>query len=684
MYNKRIKIFIIVSVGLLLVCLLRLIEMQLFSGSYYLEKITELKRQRSHARQLKTVRGTILDRNNRVIAVDEPRFYLHISYNLSSFMDQRLWQAKRLIAAGKEDPDSSLLMVDKELKAGLEVLQQVIDKCAHFGIERSLIEKKIEKINDSIWNLRTHFAWKWNFPQQDFAIAEPDPNERLLLAYKVNLAEMHKSKPLLELKTDDDVFAAQLEFSDIEGVVILPEGHRVYPFASVAAQTIGWVGPEQEKKLFADDRLSSYLTDDVSGRRPGVEYVCEAVLRGRRGEIVYDIDRQLVEKTKTEFGNNVQLTLDIELQRTIENYLADFDYDPNCGPGVSVVVIDVVTGDILAMVSMPTFDLNRIRYDYDAIINDPNRPLTNRAIYALYAPGSVIKPTILIAGLESGAISEEEIIPCPAKKAPKHWPSCWTIKSWYGHNDKWQNYARNAIKGSCNIYFSRLADKINPSILQQWLFKFGYGHKAPLTSDNFLQATHNRNLLQAQGVVSNTNPAETISQVTDLPPLKKSERRWFGMGQGNLRVTPLQVANATAVLARGGLYLPPNIFIEEDGAKHIPTDLNISKHTLDIVCDGLRAVVNESGGTANTAFAPALDDFAEYGVKVHGKTGSTQAPENAWFAGFAEDGRSRSISIAIVVEGGQSGQRHAAPLARDILTLCVDAGYIGNKQENQN
>ena len=103
--------------------------------------------------------------------------------------------------------------------------------------------------------------------------------------------------------------------------------------------------------------------------------------------------------------------------------------------------------------------------------------------------------------------------------------------------------------------------------------------------------------------------------------------------------------------------------------------LGISPATLETVQAGMSAVVNESGGTAYDAFAES--EFSEYGVKVYGKTGSTQAPENACFAGFAEDLQTRCIAIAVIVEGGQSGPKDAAPLGRDIIQLCIDTGYIG-------
>ena len=167
------------------------------------------------------------------------------------------------------------------------------------------------------------------------------------------------------------------------------------------------------------------------------------------------------------------------------------------------------------------------------------------------------------------------------------------------------------------------------------------------------------------------------------------------MGQGNLRATPLQVANAMAAIARGGIYKHPRLFIPSVIAseakqsqinmekvrvssienRESSIDLNISPQTLEVIFDGMSAVVNEPGGTAYKEFA--YSGLGEQDVKVYGKTGSTQQPDVAWFAGFAKDNTDRGISIAVVVEGGQHGSSDAAPLARDIIWLCIEEGYIG-------
>jgi penicillin-binding protein 2 len=702
MYGKRIKIVVILSSLLLAVCLLRLAQMQLLTASSVQSDIAELKRQRGLSQQLKTIRGKILDRKGKVLAADEPRFWVHLNYKLSCFLDERVQQGKLLRAAKDPKPEIAVSETSEEIRDMLDELQQIISKCAHFkAVEPSEIRDEIQKINNFVWDRRMFQAWRRKFLNSevfenydsvisipiseaiaDFKKKQPDPVERIRLVSKVDIAEMHESWPLLELETDDDIFAAQLEFIETDGVQILPKAQRFYPYSTAAAQTIGWVGPatqKRDKELFADDRLLSYLDGETCGREDGVEYVCETVLRGRRGEEVKDIDRQIISRTETLFGKDVSLTLDIELQQRIENYLADYKHDPNCGPGMSVVVIDVGTSDILALVSLPLFDLNRARYDYDTLGFDPDKPMINRAINQRYPPGSVIKPLILIAGLETGHITAEEVIGCPAQEAPENWPNCliYNRNPLACHDNKWENSACNSIKGSCNIYFSRLADRIEPMNLQQWLFEFGYGQNVLFLPTWIAESADTelaRNFRQLSGIISSRIPAGAILRFEDVPPLRERERRWFGIGQGTLRVTPLQVANAMAAIARGGLYKPPRLFLNSPTSS---IDLGISLETLAVIYDGMIGVVNENGGTAYTAFGPFLTTLAEQDVKVYGKTGSTEAPEHAWFAGFAKDSANRSISIAVVVEGGLRGSSDAAPLARDIIQLCIEADYIG-------
>jgi penicillin-binding protein 2 len=702
MYEKRIRIFVAFSLLLLVVYLVRLAQMQLLTASSVQNEIAELKRRRGQSEQFKTLRGKILDRNGNVLATDQARFWIHIDYELSRYKDQRVRRAMILKAEQENEPEAAVAKVDGKIRKKIEDVRNIIDKCAQFkGVEPWVIEEDIQKINDEVWTLRVFQAWRKAFPNSEIlddydsvlsvppsrAIAEfekrlPDPNERLRLINEVDIVEMHESRPLLELKTDDDIFAAQFEFMDTEGIHILSTEKRFYPYFSVAAQTIGWVGGATQpgdREFFAEDKLASYQDGEFCGKRPGVEYVCEAILRGRRGEVVKDIDGTLQNEIETEFGKDVRLTLDIELQRDIEHYLTHYQYGSDLGePGVSAVVIDVASSGILALVSLPVYDLNRVRYDYDDLISDPNKPMINRAINRQYPPGSVIKPLILVAALEEGVIGPGDVIVCLPEAAPPSWPNCLIIRKGGAHSWMWENNARNAVKGSCNIYFSHLADDVDPRTLQQWLFRFGYGQRALSTPYSIADANGadlRRNFLQATGEISSISVGNKVLPFDEIPLLDETERRYFGIGQGNLRVTPLQVANLMATIARDGVFKLPRLF--GDSKHSAGVDLGISSGTLAVVRDGMHAVVNESGGTAFKQFDPLLDTFAAQDVEVYGKTGSTEDPFHAWFAGFAVDSNVNKIAIAVIVEGGQHGSSDAAPLACEIIQRCIQAGYIG-------
>ena len=539
MYKKRITILVIAGAVLLGVCVFRLADMQLLSTSFYREQVSQLRIQQGSLQQVRTMRGRILDRKGQILADDEPRFWLAINYELSRFLDERVLQAMSLRVKSK-DPDANTSPLQQEFADRQEDLDLLINKCVQFGMSREEVVLRLQKINDKIWNLRTFFAWARNNPSADLmkkygrnlnniplaeAVADfekkfPDPCDRLLLINKVNdIAELKKTQPVVELKTEDAVFAARVEFLNVPGVEVIAKGQRVYPFGSAAAQTIGWVGPprQQDKDLFAEDRLSSYLDDELCGREDGVEYVCEQILRGKRGEVVYDIDRQLVRQTEAQFGQDVRLTIDIELQKKIERRIADCSLNRNCKAPAAAVVIDAGSGDILALVSLPDYDLNLARQTYGMLAGDPCEPLRNRAINMHYPPGSVIKPLILIAGMESGKITANEIISCPSHRAPQGWPNCLIfLRNHWGHDTMWSNTARNAIKGSCNIYFSHLADRIDPVVLQSWLFRFGYGPHRPCLS-----------------ITRHTTMTRTRHRVTSIPTSSRvEEATGFQTGTG--------------------------------------------------------------------------------------------------------------------------------------------------------
>lgn len=701
MYPKRLKILIFLILLMATITVARLIQMQIISASTFQNEISKLKLQRTKTKQFKTIRGKILDRNGLTLAESNPLFQLNISYDLCSALDQRLIDAK--LAELKQKPQTTeddIIQMRQQLQQKAEITLDIIIRCTHFGITQQDIRQKIDKINDKVWNIRYFLAWARNNPANEliekfgsisavpFSAATQDfekshsPDERLILTNKVNdIADMKLSYNLLELNTSSDIFTAQLEFMNIkEGLDIVLSSQRVYPYNSTASQLIGWVGPESDSDLFDDDKMLKYKQGDFSGRRPGIEYVCEPILRGRRGKELYDIDKQLIRRTQSQIGSDVTLTIDIDLQQRIEQYITNPNYNPNAKSPTSIVIIDTNTGQILAMVSTPTYNLNTIRFDYSKLINDKNHPLINRAINALYPPGSVVKPLIAIAGLETSQITPDTIISCPAHEPPTGWPRCWIQKtySWLGHDDQAPNNTRNALKGSCNIFFSRLADETKTRSLQKYLYDLCYGHHLLSTPSAIEKTPFARQLTEADGIIASTIPEGPVTSFDQIGFLNDREKRYFGIGQGSMRVTPLQVAASMAIIANKGIYRRPVIIKDE---AYNPVFMDITPSSFDTVWEGMSAVVNETNGTAEKVFAPA--NFPQRDTRVFGKTGSTEAPVNAWFSGFANDSQNRSIAFAVVVEGGLHGGADAGLIASEIITLCIDADYIG-KTNHQN
>lgn len=694
MYDKRLKIFVIICAVPFVAAILRLAQLQLVSESSYRRYINEC--QLDKAKPLRTVRGRILDRNGKLVAGNEPRFWLCISYNLTKFADERFWQAELVKSSSdRGDMEAALVRLQKKYAAKRAAFQDVVDKCdTLYRMGTDAVEERFAQINDRVWNRRAYTAWYLNCVHSDLrkryqkgeisvsqtaAMADfekeyPLPAQRLaMIGEVVDLDEMQKKWPLVELVSDEDILSAQLQFMDNRDMQISPGEVRVYPYGAVAAQTIGWVGLVQPRdmKRFEDDRLAGYTENEYCGRC-GVEYVCEAALRGRRGEEIRSFDgSKVLARTETVPGKDIKLTIDFELQKRIEAMLTNATASPT-----AAVVIDVAGGEILTIASLPTFNIENVRQEYDKFLKAEPSPLRNRAIDEQYPAGSVIKPVILTAGLEEHSVGENDVISCPSHSVPEGWPNCiiWR-EAHVGHDTMWANVAHNALKGSCNVYFSRLADRLSSDVLQKWLSKFGYGsdvlqmptRKTPDPNSIAIDRT----FPQSAGCISSGRAS------ADSPPapISDGERRYFGIGQGSFRVTPLQVANAMAVIARNGMYRSPHLLTADAGDEYQSRSLDIAPHTLEVVRGGMKAVVNESGGTAYRAFSSS--DFAARGITVYGKTGSTERPEHAWFAGFAEDSKGRAIALAVLVEGGKRGSSDAAPLGRKILELCTDAGYLG-------
>lgn len=701
MYHYRLKIFIMLCIGSLVVAVGRLVTLQTFQAEKARQELEDLRIRDPEQRP--TIRGQILDRYGKPLAQDRPAFFLHINYLLTRYADPR-WQEgkiRRALAADEEKTyDEVKIELQEEWKEDRTQLEKAINLAYQLAdVSKEEIEETIQQINDHIWELRRYLGWKWKNPEKEWQDYE---NKRDSIPLQqiagIKLGIMNESYPLVELKTQQDRLRAQKELLTLKALTIKTESKRYYPYGGAACQLIGWVAPWQkhEAELFKDDDYMRYLQGEVVGKF-GLEKVYEPVLRGRRGEVQYDIEGNLLQRTESQHGQDVRLTLDVDLQRKVEAVLADNTL-PHGNKYCAAVVLEVANNDILAIASMPTFDLNTIRqpenYDHFFNPNDPNKLYQNKALERNYPPGSTAKPLVLIAGLEERKISSGEVISCTGYPPKEGWPRC-ILQRYYGigHDDHFRgeggNIARNAIRGSCNVYFSQLAHRLSSEQLQSWLFKFGYGqevlHVPSLSNDLSDTEFDNRQLRQSYGCLEYKIVQSKVSSASELEPLPIYEKKWWGIGQGSIRVTVLQVANALSTIARSGIYKAPRlVYHETDPDNEIGMrSVSISKSTLSVVRDGMKAVVYEPHGTAYNEFNKPGDRSVLFDrdMTIYGKTGSTQDPEHAWFECFAEDRSGRAVVVAVLVEGGQRGAGEAAPLGHRILRYCNEAGYIGKKPE---
>ena len=699
MFEKRLKIFITIFAIALTICILRLLSLQIFQCQEAREDIASW--QIAPPKTLQTIRGKIKDRHGRIIATDKPIFHLNIQYKLARLKDDRFWYANELFLAKEEgiSPEKAREKLNADFAKDMTNLQKILDKAVTYpGVTFEDILENINDINNYFWRQRRFIAWKRNcLNSRSFSEYEeifPDEKQRLILEAEVNdLAEMHNEwYSIAKLLSEAEMVNAQLDFQHNDNVRIIPESTRYYPYSEVASHIIGWVSRnKRDEKLFEDDKFLKYTQDEFAGF-DGVEYLYEPILRGKRGQKIYTRDGELLEEKPREFGKDVEITIDIELQQEAEKILLDPSLNNYSENGVGAVIQDVATGDIIAMVSLPDYDLNSAKAEYKRLEADPKKPLLNRSLYTIYPPGSSIKPIIYLIGLTMGEIGINDPISCSSELPPKGWPRCWIQRQWGNHDGQWAeegqvNNGINALRGSCNIYFSRLANRLDPRKLQEWLFNMGLGRPI-LPAPNIQEVVEHsiditgigtRNLRQSGGIIDSKFSRPTANTFQDVPPLSKNELRWVGMGQGNTRVTVLQISNVMCMLARDGIYKNPRLFYNlSDPENYIGAkDMGFKDSHIKAVKDGMWAVVHKSHGTAVNYFKEKDCDFTKDGIEVYGKTGSTEGVVLAWFCGWAQDLAGRAVSIAVVVEGGQHGSSDAAPLARELLKLAQKKGYIG-------
>lgn len=456
---------------------------------------------------------------------------------------------------------------------------------------------------------------------------------------------------------------AQLEQNKINlaGVEVYSDYARDYP-AALAAHAVGRVGALWKDEL-STLLLQGYARDDVIGRE-GIERSMENVLRGADGTRRVELDEagriiSVVSKTDAEDGKAVVLTIDADLQRTLESGLASTIEELKTGMGGSAVALEVKTGRILAIASYPTYDITNYSRDYAQLSADKRAPLFDRTIAGQYAPGSVFKMLTAVAGLETGKITTGTVIKDEGiytyYEEAGYAPRCWLFRKTgetHGELD-----VIGAIKHSCNYFFYETGRLTGISAIDRYAEAFGLGKKTGVELPG-----------EAAGVLA--SPESRGGTWYDGDTLSAA------IGQSDHLFTPLQLVSYIAALADGGVRYKPHIIKEiryPDGSvvetlSEVADIVSIEHKNLTAVLEGMREVTAEDG-TASLA-------FRDYPIMVGGKTGSVQVaadqPDNAVFAAFApfED---PEIAIVIVAEGAGAGG-NLANIAREFFNACFKLG----------
>lgn len=470
----------------------------------------------------------------------------------------------------------------------------------------------------------------------------------------------------------DEVSRIAVHSPELPGVVLDSGLLRQYPYGEILSHVLGYVGAVSQAEQQRDPDPLLQLPDFRIGKN-GIEHAYDKVLRGRSGLSrveVNAIGREIreLDRREGEPGEDVKLTLDLELQRFCFARLSS-------ELAASAVVLDVRTGGVLALASVPSYDPASFtgglsRGLWTELRDNPRHPLVNKCIRGQYPPGSTFKMITAMAGLESGAITQGTKIFCPGSV------SLGTARfyCWKEHGHGAVNLV-NALEQSCDCYFYEVARRVGVDAIAEMANRFGLGHRLGLDLPG-----------EQPGLI----PTRAWKKAALKQSWQKGETLICGIGQGYVTATPLQLAVMAARLANGGYAVKPH-FVEPSGAPP-PEPLGVSKESLDLVCQAMREVVHGPRGTARKA------DLGLPGIEMGGKTGTAQVRriskadraagrhkredipweerDHALFVCFAPYHEPR-FAVSVIVEHGLHGATAAGPIARDIMRKTLELNRVG-------
>ena len=668
--NLRFNVLTVLTYIIGIILIIQLFNLQIVHGAEYREESnTRLTRETT----LEAARGEILDRTGTALVTNSTKFSVE------------LYKTK---IDDNELNNSILNIVNLLEKYQVEYVDSFpisIDPFQFTISDETLADwKESYDLDENISAEEAFYDFKDRYDIENTDISEI----RKIIAIRYEITTTGYSSTRALTIAEDIPREAVAEFSEssdkFPGINIVTEPVREYTSGTLASHILGYASTISAEEYAK--RKDTYDPNDIIGKT-GIEYVFEEYLKGQDGtkQIDMAVDGTITAEYTSEeaiAGSDVVLTIDSNLQTITEQALeANIQkiasggfgraYDAKAG---SCVVMNVKTGEILAMASYPNYDpadfVNGISTDkWNQYNTDPAKPLMNKAVQNSYAPGSIFKMVTAIAGLESGVITRTEIINDTGlySKYGETWP-CWYYTDYHrGHG---RINVSQAIERSCNYFFYETGDRMGIETLAKYARYFGLGVKTGVELPS-----------EASGAMASPEYAETVGVTWT-----KGQTINASIGQGLDNFSPLQMAKYISMLANGGNDIDVSIIksiIKPDGTEasteeinnfvnqklglqeDTSEDLTISQENLDAVLQGMQSVTSDTTGTAYVR-------FQDFGISVGGKTGSAEAFDDngnevvhAWFAGFApfED---PEIAVVVMVENGGHGN-YTAEVVRDIM-----------------
>ena len=687
-----------------------------------------------------TVRGRILDRKGRILAQDRPAFEIRVDYSMISG-EWAHGQAERDARERHRDVWSTLdggeresliaryrSVYDNELEQAWSLLAQIT------GTPRDEVEMRRNRVLAEVQRVAASVAAAAKTRREREILERTGRVVDVPLAEVSRpIAEQRKAHALFTNVPDSVALEVRRNADYLPGVEVIDAGSREYPLETVdvelslasfptplrsdatvttqargvATHILGWM----RREVYAEDTAKRPRIDPETGKvdpgfydsendrigHTGIEASQERTLRGLRGMRIRHLDTGEVEQSEPQPGADVRLTIDAMLQARILAAMS-----PELGLTVAqpwhendqvalgshlngaAVVIEISTGEILALVSTPSFTREDVQERPDSIFLDRiNTPWIDRATEAIYPPGSIVKALMLVGAIKQGKHTLGHRIECTGHLLPGRTDlfRCWIYKRFGMTHTAQLGHAlsgEEALCVSCNIYFYSLGRSLQPEGVEAVYRDFGLGESWNLG----VGAEH----------------GGTIGHIQSDARMNTSDAILMGIGQGPVAWTPLHAADAYATLARGGLRMKPRILADQPVEAR---DLRLDQSAVREAMQGLWRSTNDMslGTGARLTFEGVRDPvFNAPGVDVWGKTGTADAPplvvdpdgaagplqpgvvrdgDHSWFVVLAgPKGSEPRYAIAVMMEYGGSGGKVSGPITNQIVHALVDEGYL--------